>query len=232
LSLAPLLGIVLAAASTAQAHEKGDVIIRAGIAATHMTTDVMDNEIIHEGIEEVLGIDTFDVKTKHDTRPALNFTYMLSHKVGLDLMFSTAFKHDVRLRSNAIPELGNNVDILEFKQRPLALGVSFYPRGNQPSRVHPYLGVGATYTKASLKLQGGDIEDFLRDDGLTDAEIDELRETISNDLIHKDRWGGHTLVGVDFNLAGNWLLNTQLRYTYAASDFKYLSYAVGIGVKF
>jgi len=91
---------------------------------------------------------------KNDTRPVLNFTYMLSNKVGVELMLSTAFKHDVRLRSDDIPELGNNVDILEFKQRPLALGVAFYPRGDQAPRIHPYLGAGTLYTKASLKLPG------------------------------------------------------------------------------
>jgi len=195
-----------------------------------------------------------DLKTKNDTRPALNFTYMFTDVVGVEVMASTAYKHDVRLRYDidaTDPDMSEagSLNVFEGKQQPLALGLVTYPLGNRATRVHPYLGAGVIYTRVSLKLHNDTVnlfrdalEEDIQADGLTgtaaaqrreefERDLGELNEDVS-DLLRKDNWGGYVMTGADINLTDKLSLNAQVRYHYAASDYKYLNYMLGLGYKF
>jgi len=256
LSLGSLFVAALVSANIVQAHEKGDFIVRVGLAGTHITTDLFDGEIALGVRRVVTGVRNLDIETKNDTRPVLNFTYMFSNVVGLDVIASTAYKHDVRMsfevddRASGTSE-AVDLNTFEFKQQPIALGVTFYPRGAGAAGFHPYLGVGAIYTRASLKLHDDAVE-FMRNkrekeiknnprsaseewarqqrENL-DLTIDQMREDLA-DSVRKDNWGAYATLGADFKLTDKLLLNTQIRYNYSASDFTYLNYVVGLGYKF
>jgi len=206
-------------------------------------------EIINPDKEMAKAGDISDTKVKDDTRPFLNFTYMFSSIMGVDFLASTAYKHNIKAHYDANNALGVNgagdLNAYEFKQRPLALGVTFYPRGSGASRFHPYLGAGTIYTSLSLKLHNDSVE-FMRNNldeqirrnsstwdptmldrwaeqKRTELEgtIDNMRNTASR-YLRKNNWGAYATAGADFNLTDNLLLSTQLRYNYAASDFTYL----------
>jgi len=180
---------------------------------------------------------------------------MFSSVVGLDVMASTAYKHNVTMSFEANdPATGkseaSHVNGFEFKQQPIAMGVTFYPRGARAVSFNPYLGLGTIYTRASLKLHDDTVEfmrnnlekeikanswwsDDHKDNKRKDLnrELDYLRET-TPDLIRDDNWGAYVTLGAEFKLTDKLLLSAQVRSNFSASDFLYLSYTSMLGYKF
>jgi len=181
---------------------------------------------------------------KDDTAPALDVTWLFTDKFGLNVT-AAAYKHDFRGRYGGDDEdlqEVNGLNLLEMKQRHLGLGLVYYPRGNTDSRVHPYVGIGASYTRARLKVHGDvlqlaleETEEDLADGWITEEEAAEERQFIQEvgaARVSDSKWGGHVQFGADFNLTDKFLLNTQVRYTRAASNLGYWNYMVGVGLKF
>jgi len=229
---------------TAQAHEKGDFILRLGIAGTNINKDPISEAL--PTVEDAIDWD-FEgagVNVKDDIAPALDVTWLFSEKVGLNVT-AAAYKHDVRGRYSGEDEDLEELDglnLIEMKQRHLGLGLVYYPRGNTESRVHPYVGVGASYTRAKLmvhrdllQLALDETDEDLADGWITEEEAAEERLLIQEAGAVRasgNNWGGHVQFGADFNLTDKFLINTQVRYTRAASDLGYWNYMVGVGVKF
>lgn len=88
LSACLLLAPALLAASIAQAHQAGDIIVRAGA----VTVDPReDSSGIKAGPADLGGKATLD----SNTQLGLNFAYMLTDQVGVELLAATPFSHDV-----------------------------------------------------------------------------------------------------------------------------------------
>ncbi|MBE9396105.1 outer membrane beta-barrel protein [Pontibacterium sp. N1Y112] len=126
-AVSTLIGaVVLAASSAASAYEAGDIIVRAGIAS------VQPNETMEAGST----LDTLNGGLGNNEQLGITASYMLTDKLGLELLAATPFKHDIT---------SNGAKIGETKHLPPTLSLQYYPMDNQ-SAVQPYVGVGVNYT--------------------------------------------------------------------------------------
>ncbi|WP_313306126.1 OmpW/AlkL family protein [Stutzerimonas balearica] len=205
------------AAPFAQAFEAGDIIVRAGAITVDPHEDSGNVKVAGQPIDAKATLDS-------DTQLGLNFAYMLTDKVGLELLAATPFSHDVGLKAG-----GTSSKLGSLKHLPPTLSVVYYPL-EKTSAFQPYVGAGINYT-------------WFFDDKLTsEAETAGFRG-----LDMKDSWGLAAQVGMDYMLTENVMLNAQVRYidietegtTYAGPakvtvdvDVDPFVYMVGLGYKF
>ncbi|EWC40653.1 outer membrane beta-barrel protein [Pseudomonas stutzeri] len=207
------------AAPFAQAFEAGDIIVRAGA----VTVDPHeDSGNIKAGGTALAGTGaTLD----SDTQLGLNFAYMLTDKIGIELLAATPFSHDVGTKGLGGLKLG------EVKHLPPTLSVVYYPL-EKNSAFQPYVGAGINYT-------------WFFDDKLTSEAENSALQLRGLDM--KDSWGLAAQVGMDYMLTDNVMLNAQVRYididttgtTYSGNtkikvdvDVDPFVYMVGLGYKF
>lgn len=117
-----LLSLAVAAASPALAYEAGDVIVRAG--AVMVQPETTNNTMLP-------GLDVDE-----NTQLGLTLTYMLSPKVGVELLGATPFEHDITLSGTTIGST---------KHLPPTVNLLFFPL-DAGSAVQPYVGAGVNYT--------------------------------------------------------------------------------------
>lgn len=213
---ASLLALAIAA-PIAQAHQAGDIIVRAG-AVTVDPHEKSSNVKI--GGAKVAGTGaTLD----SDTQLGLNFAYMLTDKLGIELLAATPFSHDIGTKGLGGLKLGS------VKHLPPTLSLVYYPLDSK-SAFQPYVGAGINYTW------------FFDDKLSSEAEANNFRG-----LDLKDSWGLAAQIGADYMLTDNLMLNAQIRYidietkgtTYTGTtkvsvdvDVDPFVYMVGLGYKF
>lgn len=141
LSAGLLLVPALLAASIAQAHQAGDIIVRAGA----VTVDPREDS----GAVELAGaaLPGTGATLDSDTQLGLNFAYMLTDKVGVELLAATPFTHDVHVKglNNALNMTGLDGKLGEVTHLPPTLSVVYYPLDSKAA-FQPYVGVGLNYT--------------------------------------------------------------------------------------
>lgn len=215
--LAASLLALAVASPAALAHKEGDIIVRAGA----ITVDPHeDSGEVHVGGAAVAGTKaTLD----SDTQLGLNFAYMVTDHVGIELLAATPFSHDVGTKGLGGLKLGT------IKHLPPTLSAVYYPL-ETGSAFQPYAGLGINYT-------------WFFDTELTS----EAEDAGFTGLDMKDSWGLAYQVGADYMLTDNIMLNAQVRYididttgtTYAGQtkvdvdvDVDPFVYMVGLGYKF
>lgn len=182
----PLLSLSLLtlamATSVAQAHQPGDVIVRAGA----ITVDP------HERSGTVRAAGTplpgTGASLDSDTQLGLNLAYMLSEHVAIELLAATPFTHAVGTRGLGGLALG------ELKHLPPTVSALYYPLDTNAA-VQPYLGGGLNYTRFFDDRLGRDAEAA----GFRGLEMD-------------DSWGLAGQLGVDVMLTERLMVNAQVRY--------------------
>ena len=220
---ASLLAVALAA-PLAQAHQAGDIIVRAGAITVDPRED--SGDINHAVLGDVAGSKaTLD----SNTQLGLNFAYMVTDKIGIELLAATPFSHDVGVKGMPGPYAGLNGKLGELKHLPPTLSVVYYPLDSK-SAFKPYVGAGINYTwffddKLSSEAEGKDF----------------------SGLDMKDSWGLAFQVGADYMLTDSLMINAQVRYididttgTTSLSgdkvkvdvDVDPMVYMVGLGYKF
>ncbi|KXO78568.1 OmpW/AlkL family protein [Stutzerimonas stutzeri] len=212
------------AAPFAQAFEAGDIIVRAGAVTVDPREDSSD--INHAVLGDVAGSKaTLD----SNTQLGLNFAYMVTDKVGIELLAATPFSHDVGVKGMPGPYAGLNGKLGSLKHLPPTLSVVYYPL-DKTSAFQPYVGAGINYT------------------WFFDTELSSSVESKGfSGLDVKDSWGLAAQVGMDYMLTDNIMLNAQVRYididttgtTHLAGDKVKVDidvdpfvYMVGLGYKF
>ena len=186
---ASLLALAIAA-PLAHAHQAGDIIVRAGA----ITVDPQESSSdIWVG---ALGTDVAGTKATldSDTQLGLNFAYMLTNNIGIELLAATPFSHDVGVKGMPGGFAGLNGKLGELKHLPPTLSVVYYPL-DASSAFQPYVGLGINYTwffdtKLSSEAEGK---------GFSGLDM-------------KDSWGLAAQVGMDYMLTDNIMLNAQVRY--------------------
>ncbi|AFM34775.1 MULTISPECIES: OmpW/AlkL family protein [Stutzerimonas stutzeri subgroup] len=212
------------AAPFAQAFEAGDIIVRAGAITVDPHEDSSD--INHAVLGDVAGSKaTLD----SNTQLGLNFAYMVTDKVGIELLAATPFSHDVGVKGMPGPYAGLNGKLGSLKHLPPTLSVIYYPL-DKTSAFQPYVGAGINYTW----FFDTELSSSAEDKGFSGLDM-------------KDSWGLAAQVGMDYMLTDNIMLNAQLRYididttgtTYLAGDKVKVDvdvdpfvYMVGLGYKF
>lgn len=217
---ASLLALAIAA-PLAHAHQAGDIIVRAGA----ITVDPQESSSdIWVG---ALGTDVAGTKATldSDTQLGLNFAYMLTNHIGIELLAATPFSHNVGVKGLG----GLDGNLGELKHLPPTLSVVYYPLDSS-SAFQPYVGAGINYTwffdtKLSSEAEGK---------GFSGLDM-------------KDSWGLAAQVGMDYMLTDNIMLNAQVRYidiettgttNFGGSKVKVdvdvdpFVYMVGLGYKF
>lgn len=186
---ASLLALAIAA-PLAHAHQAGDIIVRAGA----ITVDPQESSSdIWVG---ALGMDVAGTKATldSDTQLGLNFAYMLTNNIGIELLAATPFSHDVGVKGMPGGFAGLNGKLGSLKHLPPTLSVVYYPL-DASSAFQPYVGAGINYTwffdtKLSSEAEGK---------GFSGLDM-------------KDSWGLAAQVGMDYMLTDNIMLNAQVRY--------------------
>jgi outer membrane protein len=184
-----LLALALAA-PLAQAHQAGDIILRAGA----ITVDP------HESSSDIwvgaLGTDVAGTKATldSDTQLGLNFAYMVTDHVGVELLAATPFSHDVGVKGMPGAFAGLNGKLGELKHLPPTLSLVYYPL-DAASAFQPYVGAGINYTWFFDTKLSSEAEDK----GFSGLDLD-------------DSWGLAAQVGMDYMLTDNVMVNAQVRY--------------------
>ena len=212
------------AAPLAQAHQAGDIIVRAGAITVDPRED--SDDIHHAQLGSIAGAKaTLD----SDTQLGLNFAYMVTDKVGIELLAATPFSHDVGVKGMPAGFEQLNGKLGSLKHLPPTLSVVYYPLDSK-SAFKPYVGAGVNYT-------------WFFDDKLSS----EAEGKGFSGLDMKDSWGLAFQIGADYMLTDSLMINAQIRYidiettgtTYLAGDKVKVDvdvdpfvYMVGLGYKF
>ena len=223
--LATTLIALALGAPLAQAHKAGDIIVRAGA----ITVDP------HESSSDIWvgALDTDVAGTKatldSDTQLGLNFAYMVTDHVGVELLAATPFSHDVGVKGMPGAFAGLNGKLGELKHLPPTLSVLYYPL-DAASAFQPYVGAGINYTW----FFDTELSSEAEDKGFSGLDLD-------------DSWGLSAQIGMDYMLTDNVMLNAQVRYididttgttSYGGREVKVdvdvdpYVYMVGLGYKF
>lgn len=215
---ASLLALAVAA-PMANAFEAGDIIVRAGAITVdpHEDSDTLELNGAPLG-----GKATLD----SDTQLGLNFAYMLTNNVGIELLAATPFEHEVGVKGLG----GLDGKLGDIKHLPPTLSVIYYPLASQ-SVFQPYVGLGLNYTTFFQE----DLSSTREGQGFSNLDLD-------------DSFGLSAQIGADFMLSDKVMLNAQVRYididTEATTDLAGagkvkvdvdvdpMVYMVGLGYKF
>ena len=215
--LAASLLALAVASPAAHAFKEGDIIVRAGAITVDPHED--SGEVNVGGVPQAGTKATLD----SDTQLGLNFAYMVTDHVGIELLAATPFSHDVGTKNLGGLKLGS------IKHLPPTLSAVYYPL-ETGSAFQPYAGLGINYT------------------WFFDTELTSEAEAAGfTGLDMKDSWGLAYQVGADYMLTDNIMLNAQVRYididttgtTHAGPtkvdvdvDVDPFVYMVGLGYKF
>lgn len=158
----------------AEAHQEGDFIVRAGSATVRPTGSST----------RVMGLG--HMKADNDTQLGLNFGYMVTDNMGVELLAATPFNHTVHLSN-----VGN---IASIRQLPPTLMAQWY-FGDREDSFRPYIGAGINYTTFYHANFNGRAQSL----GL-------------HDLSAEHSWGGAGQIGADYLVNDNWLINASIWY--------------------
>ena len=219
-----LLALAIAAPSV-QAHQAGDIIVRAGAITvqTHESTSGVKGDRGDLAGANLGGKVTLD----NDTQLGLNLAYMVTDHWGVELLAATPFTHTVHVKgADAV-----NGKLGSRKVLPPTLSAVYYPM-DSGSVFQPYVGAGINYTL------------FYDEKISSNAKQEHGVESFNV----KNTWGWAAQVGADYMLTENIMLNGQVRYidmdttAYVGVagagrakvdvDIKPWVYMVGLGYKF
>lgn len=221
---ASLLALAITA-PMAHAYQAGDIIVRAGaitVDPQESSSDIWVGALATDVAGTQATLDS-------DTQLGLNFAYMLTSNIGVELLAATPFSHNVGVKGMPGAFAGLNGNLGELKHLPPTLSLVYYPLDGS-SAFQPYVGAGINYT------------------WFFDTELSSAAEGKGfSGLDMKDSWGLAAQVGMDYMLTDNIMLNAQVRYidiettgttTFGGEKVKVdvdvdpLVYMVGLGYKF
>lgn len=183
-----LLALAIAA-PMAHAHQAGDIIVRAG-AVTVAPNETSSGIKVDGNGANLGGKATLD----SNTQLGLNFAYMLTDHVGIELLAATPFSHSVGIKGSPAGVDALNGKLGDIKHLPPTLSVVYYPLDSS-SAFKPYIGAGINYTW------------FFDESVASSAEAKGF-----NGLSLSNSWGWAAQVGMDYMLTENLMLNAQVRY--------------------
>ena len=196
-------------APLAHAHTEGDIILRAGAITVNPKADSSSVKVDRGSLS---GADLGGKATmSSDTQLGLNFAYMITDHVGIELLAATPFEHDVKLKNTGLPQANGKLGTL--KHLPPTLSVVYYPL-DPKSVFQPYVGAGINYTWIYDEHVGS---------RATAEGFDNFRASNS--------WGVAWQIGADYMLTDNIMINAQARYIDIDTHAYVNNSAVGDGTR-
>ena len=225
---ASLFALALAA-PIAHAHEAGDILVRAGAITVNPKAD-SGSVKVDQG--PLAGTNLGGKATmSSDTQLGLNFAYMVTDHVGIELLAATPFEHDVKIKNTGLDAANGKLGTL--KHLPPTLSVVYYPLDSK-SAFQPYVGAGINYT-------------WIYDEHVGSS----AQGQGFNNFKAENSWGWAAQVGMDYMINDKWMINGQVRYIDISTkatvensalpagtrakvnvDVDPMVYMVGIGYKF
>ena len=186
---ASLFALALAA-PLAHAHDAGDILIRAGAITVNPKADSSSVKVDQGPLS---GANLGGKATmSSDTQLGLNFAYMITNNIGIELLAASPFEHDVKLKNTALPAANGKLGTL--KHLPPTLSVVYYPLDSK-SAFQPYVGGGINYT------------------WIYDEHVGSEAQTAGfSNFKAKNSWGLAWQVGADYMLTDKVMINAQVRY--------------------
>lgn len=184
-----LVGLAAAAslmAGTATAFEAGDVLVRVGMTNVDPKTD---NGSIDSGVPIVGGA---QIDVDDDTQVGFTGEYFITPSLGVELLASLPFEHDVSV---------NGTQIGSTKHLPPTLSLNYHFNTN--GNFIPYVGAGINYTNFFDEDDNGVLGQTLGAD--VDFELD-------------DSWGVAVQAGVDMLVQENTMINFSVRWADIDTD--------------
>ena len=186
---ASLFALALAA-PVAHAYEAGDILVRAG-AITVNPKDDSGHVRVDQGPRAPTDLGG-KATLSSDTQLGLNFAYMITDHVGIELLAATPFEHDVKLKGTGLAAANGKLGSL--KHLPPTLSVVYYPLDTK-SAFQPYVGAGINYT-------------WIYDEHVGSRASAEGFDNFKA----KNSWGMAWQLGADYMLTDNIMINAQARY--------------------
>lgn len=170
------------------AYEAGDWIVRGGAAVVEPDESSSNVSIGSTAIDDTkLGV-------SNDTQLGLTITYMWTDHIGVELLASTPFEHDVTLQGQGLsPTVPAGTKIATVKHLPPTLSLQYFFLDSK-SVIQPYAGVGVNYWLVMDEDLSSDAENAL---GARSLDVD-------------NSVGLALQLGVDFNLNEHWLVNAAI----------------------
>ncbi len=176
-SATALLAILLLVPTAAvQAAAAGDWILRVGVS----------NVRPNDSSGDLSGSPGGQVAVDGDTQPSVTVTYMLSDSLGIEVLASLPFTHDI----NGAGTLAGAGKVGETSQLPPTVSLQHYFSPQASTR--PYVGIGLNYTTFFDESTTGALAG-------TSLKLD-------------DSFGIALQAGVDVDINPEWFFNADLRY--------------------
>ncbi|MEQ6885409.1 OmpW family outer membrane protein [Salicola sp. Rm-C-2C1-2] len=192
--IAALSITAIGAAAPAVAYDKGDTVVRGGIAS-----------VVPGGSYSGVAGDNLDLRVDRDTQAAVSLSYMFTDHISLDLLAATPFEHDIEASQAGGAAIGST------KHLPPTLTVSWFPLSGMDFGFKPYVGAGLNYTTFW--------DEELNNTGQTAINaITGQPQTSMNKLNLDDSLGLAAQVGVDVPLDDNWSVGAAAYYADIETD--------------
>ncbi len=177
--------------AAATAHEQGDFVLRGGIA--HVSPNE-DSDIIN-----VAGLTTLPgVTVGTDTQIGITATYMLSDNVGLELLASTPFEHDIAIKN--VPVKAGSA-----KHLPPTVTLQYF-FGTSQDAFRPYIGAGLN----STIFFSEDVDPQLN--AALDGIVGLPTGSVQAELELDQSWGLALEAGFDYQINDRWGWNAAVWY--------------------
>ncbi len=197
-----VLSVVATLASAhAMAREVGDILVRVGIAGIYPTAESDDLDATANG----------NVEVQSALSLGLSLTYMVNNNLGIGVLGSWPFEHDIDPKGSSLTGLTGNDTVATTRHLPPTVTLQWhFPAMNN---LHPFIGAGINYTYFFDEETTGGL-------GGTGAKID-----------IDDSIGLAVEAGVDVELQDNWLVSGQVWYARIEPEAKITGGTLGLNEK-
>jgi len=164
------------------AYEAGDILLRAGTATVSPESSSADIDQVPNQA----------VSANDNTQLGISGTYMLTDKIGVEVLAATPFSHDITAKDGALNSPG--ADIGEIKHLPPTISAQYYLM-DAKSPLQPYVGAGLNITI------------------FFDEEAGSTSKSLGYDKLSLDNSVGLAVqAGLDYNINEEMFVNASIMY--------------------
>lgn len=196
-----LFALASAIASPVFAHGEGDWFVRAGLANVSPGSGSDGIAVPALSVPPIAGT---EASADSNTQLGLTVNYMFTNKIGVELLASTPFSHDVTADLNGY-SAGLSVFAGDTKQLPPTISAVYYPMGDTGNAFQPYVGLGLNLTIFFSEEASADLEALTGTLAGASGPVP-LEMKLDNSV------GVAAQAGFDYTLQDKWFVNAAVRY--------------------